>query len=209
MNPQNIQNNIALLRSGSYPSGASDIQDHVLWDTVAFKASSTSKYSMFREPQGVNGKTLADTNLDDAGKLPTGKAFNIQSIGFSLAGIPSNSTSALPLVKSLYDVMRDGVVEIVINGREYDLQIPADVFLPSIAEIAGDASNSATSRVGDFSVNPWYGLQIPIPVGTQVNFEVKWTFDNAKADVATALDALEAAGVRLRTKLRGILSRTK
>lgn len=197
-----------LIRQGSY-QGSSDIQDHYWFDTLPFQASNISLYNFFTSPISAT-KVAQQTNLQDAGKFPTGQSFVTNALGFRLVGADgADVIESAKAVQDFYTVMENANVELIIAGREFDFQAPASIFLPAVSIAEGDATSTASVRVGDFNSRNWLPLKTPITISELVSFKVAFTVNNANTAVATALTDLVSAGVSLRWVLRGTLERLK
>lgn len=197
-----------LIRQGSY-QGSSDIQDHYWFDTLPFQASNISLYNFFTSPISAT-KVSQQTNLQDAGKFPTGQSFVTNALGFRLVASDGSDVAVTSKnIADFYTVMENSNVEVIIAGREFDFQAPASIFLPAVSVADGDATNTSSLRVGDFNSRNWLPLKTPITISELVSFKVAFTVNNANAKVATALTDLLAGGVELRWVLRGTLERLK
>ena len=209
---QGTRQDIKLIRQGSY-QGASDVQDHIWWDTQDFQASTVADYSFFVTPIGV-GKPKQQTNLQDAGKFPTGQSFVTNAVGFHF--LPKHTVDAQvvsTVVADFYTVMREANVDIIIAGREFDFQSPASAFLPPIAVVQqteAGAVGIAEQRIGDFNNRGWLPLKTPITISELVSFKLLFSVNNSDPEVAGALTRLSANDpAQLRWCLRGTLERLK
>lgn len=209
------QQDAGLIRQGSY-QGASDIQDHYWFDTLPFQGANISLYNFFTTPISGN-KVVQETNLQDAGKFPTGQSFVTNAIGFHF--LPNGTVDEeidADIVRDFYTVMRQSNVQVIIAGREFDLQAPASIFLPSVAvsQLTGNTADTFPTRVGDFTNRGWLPLKTPITISELVSFKLAFSVNNANAEVADALARLSdssegALPAQLRWVLRGTLERLK
>jgi hypothetical protein len=198
-----------LIRQGSY-QGASDIQDHYWFDTLPIQGSNISLYNFFTSPISAT-KVAQQTNLQDAGKFPTGQSFVTNAIGFRVVKLGGPTSIVSQSINEIYTVLENSNVELIIAGREFDFQAPASAFLPAVSSASSDVTGGADAslRVGDFNQRNWLPLKTPITISELVSFKVALTVNNADANVATALNNLNALGIELRWVLRGTLERLK
>lgn len=208
---------LAQIREGTY-QGPSDVQDHYLWDTLAIPSSTTTNgvMSFFTAPQSPT-KPLAKTNLQDAGKLPTGQAFVAVAIrpqldlSFASGALPNVTDAACNLVNDFYRVLENSAVQFEISGRQYDLQAPAGIWQNPVALSVGsaDVATSLVARVGDYNHKGWVSLNTPIIIGELVNFKLNLYLNSSDTLLKNAIDALAAAGCSIKWIMRGTLERLK
>lgn len=201
-----------LMQGGSYGK-ARDIISHVIYDTLPI-VSSTPNMRFFSSPQGTS-KSQQQTNLTDAGKLPTGQEMTIEYLRPHWILNPDAAPEyQATLLASAIKVMQESLVELVIVGRDFELQLPGSYFLPSfmaIDQVASASTNTfSSSRVGDFLAPQAYKLDIPIVLEAQANFYLKFEADTGATGVSTALTALAGTAVsKLRWEMKGVLKRAK
>jgi hypothetical protein len=197
-------NDARLISGGSY-SGAADIQDHVWYDTLTMSAA--TEYLFFQQGQQAGSKPLQDTNLLANGQLPNGQEFVIHSIGVHLqAGVRTGATVPA-IVDAFYGLLENSTIQFRIAGREFDLEIPGSVYLPSVSASASTAGANTISRVGDFNNKSWLGLKTPIVIGELVSFNLKMAASSNASAYLTTLAATTAS--RMKWMLRGTLRRLK
>jgi len=99
----------------------------------------------FQEPQGQNGKGLADTNMELSGQIPKGQAFLITGVQVEiLPGInPSTngdgSGSGPHFVNDIYQAYKGGTLVLRIGSKEYIRQGNLMKF-PPVNRLAVDSS---------------------------------------------------------------------
>lgn len=201
-----------LMKAGSYGK-ARDIISHVIYDTLPF-SSSTPSMRFFASPQGTT-KTLQQTNLTDASKLPTGHEMTLEFIRPKvILNVDAAPEYQATLLASAIKVFEESTISFKIVGREFDLQLPGSYFLPSFAavdQVATASTNTlSSSRVGDFLAPPAFKLDIPIVLESQANFNLVVDIDTGATGVSAALTALGGTLVsKLRWEMKGILKRAK
>ncbi len=201
------QQDLGLIANGSY-GGASDVQDHYLYDTLALQGSNQSEYKYFSTPVG-GAKTIQKTNMVGQGTLPAGQNYVAQALGFKFLPNSTDADTINSLVADLYTVLSKTTLRVIITGREYDLECPASIFLPAVSIAGESATNTSVSRIGEFNVNNWIALQTPITIAQLVSFSITLLVENTDAEVSAALGRLNTAGCELRWCFRGTLKRMK
>jgi hypothetical protein len=186
-----------------------------LFDFLLYGTAGSTQYNFFATPKGqgmtsaiggtVGGsKTIADTNLEVAGQLPSGKAFLATSIElpfyagavntantFNLAS-PAlfNATAAAALMAQAADInsfYMSGSLQFFISSKIVLEEAPLLRFPPKChLEVQGSvASNSATlAEVGSMNaraVGRPYMLEPQIYIEPNVNFSVSLNFPAAVA----------------------------
>jgi len=213
---------IALGRGGSY-GATRDVLKHQVWDTRYFGTTATN-YTFFATGIGnswyqTSSKTLNETNLYDSGKLPNGQTFLVKRIGFALLGLGNkDAVRAANLVQDYIDIMQHSVVELKIQGREWDLQMHGRQFLPAVAmseyHATGATNIEVASRVGDVIASGWYSLDhIPIFIDSLVSFSVVMTVASAVANINTNLNAAASSlndnYATVQCMLEGVITKAK
>lgn len=187
--------------------GVSEILRQRLYDYQLYAAAGAGQMVFFQNPigQGMTSalggvvgtpKTIADTNMELAGQLPSGKEFLIESIEvlFFPGSVATANTftpatpaqfiaaAAAAQLAQLNDVntfYQSGVLELNILSKNYLRETPLMAFPPK-ADLALDvaiASNSATTAeiaaVKGKSMGRAYYLEPEISIQPAVNFDVK------------------------------------
>lgn len=214
------------MRNGGYSPGdfsrarvtnpnQSEIVRQRLYDWQLYPTAGQGQLTFFALPvgQGVttalggvvgSAKTYADTNMDLAGQLPSGKAFMVESIevhffaGASAAAntyTPAtaglfNAVAAAAIVAQANDVntfYQAGILEFNILSKNYVRETPALAFPPKqVFNIdIGIANNSATtSTIGVLNSRaagrPYY-VDPEIALAPAQNFDVKLLYPGAVA----------------------------
>jgi hypothetical protein len=220
--PKNAARDLALMSRGSYGSSG-DVQDHILFDTIPFAATTVRPTtSFFTTPQGgaytsTTTKGIQETNMTDPGKLPAGQSFLMKEISFSaLTLINATDVDAMIVSQALANIMFASVIEIRIAGREFDFQVPGSVFYPSWANYGRATMVDATDRsfsLGSTVASGWIKLGTPIPLGEMVSFSIVQRTASAVAAnqtiINTASDVLATQVAGLQCRLKGTLTRSK
>jgi hypothetical protein len=186
-----------------------------LFDHLLYATAGATQYNFFATPKGqgmtsavggtVGGtKTIADTNLEVAGQLPSGKGFLATSIEvpfyagsvatantYTLA-IPGlfNATAAAAIFAQAADInsfYQSGSLQFFISSKIVLEEAPLMRFPPKAhLEIQGStASNSATTAVvgtlNARAVGRPYMLEPQVYIEPNVNFSVSLNFPSAVA----------------------------
>lgn len=176
-----------------------------------------SSLSFFQTPVGQNGKTYEDTNMVQAGSLPTPQAFLVESIEIyffpSVLNVQAED-AATPFTPSQFindvaTINKTGFLEFNISSKNYLREAPLGVFPPKTrltgsaavaASIAGSTASSmemisfATTGGRPYFVDP------PLLLEATVNFNVTLNW-------ATAQVLPSGANARIGVKLDGIFYR--
>jgi len=209
---------LQLGKFGSY-SNEGNVLQHVLFDNLDFNdATVRAEGSFFQKPIGstyMSGtKTNAQTNLFDAGKLPNAQTFIVKEMGISLiAAVAGADTDAKAVVAAFTNIMQSSKFELKIAGREYDLQVPGSVFLPSVFVQGADVEGDGVNVGGAFISTGWVKLSAtPVVIGNMVTFSVNMSTNTSSsalhAILNTASDILNTQNAQLQCRLRGVLTRS-
>lgn len=219
---QGVMRDLALVKQGSYSQVAGDVLDHVLYDFLRFAATTLrATTTFFSVPiggtfgDGVKGKP--ETNLIDPGKLPSGQGFLVKEVGFKVKTFFANTdVDTAIVVNDLFNIINSSVFELRIAGREFDLQIPGSILMPSIAALGRATVVDATDEIasyGQLMANGWVKLATPIAIGELVSFNVTQISGSADSSVQTILnsssDRLATQEAELGILLKGTLVRSK
>lgn len=173
-----------------------------LYDYLTYAAAGQASLQFFQTP--ISGtKTIADTNMDQAGALPAGKEFLVQAIevAFFPGADPATNTApaASVFAEDVYKFAKSGHLQFYVGSKPYLDEAPIGVFGQSfgLEGFAAMADSSTAGATGHTAIN--YAklasnvYQItPVKLTSQQNFRV--TMDWAAA-VAISADA--RVGVRL------------
>ena len=181
-----------------------------LYDFQTYPAAGTTQLNFFQVPVGQSGKTLADTNMEVAGSLPTPKHFlvlNVQ-VFFFPAGNPSavGAPSASTFVNDTWAVAKAGWLDFFIGSKSYLTEAPIVRFPPRngliVSSSQADSTTAAANQhtriaYANFGGAP-YAMKPPILLVPTQNFRVSLNFPSA---VAISGDA------RIGVVLEGLLYR--
>lgn len=166
------------------------------FDTATI-AAATLVHRLFTNPLGAGGKTLADTNLTQAGQMPQGQHLEVNAIKVMYTSDAAKATAA---VQNLYDLFTETTISVEIANNKSMGQW-------TIQELMGAATLFALTptAAGDNIplIQPRYTgvylLNVPIVIAALTPFEVTVTHHVAPA-AALADD-------KLKISLAGILTR--
>ena len=195
--------------------GQSEILRQTLYDFQLYATAGVTTLTFFSLPQGQGitsaigatvgtAKTSADTNMELAGQLPSGKSFLIESIEVlffpGTVNTANTYTTAPPIefaaaaaatveagTTDVNTIYQSGVLELNILSKNYLRETPLLRFPPRahFDLAAAVASNSAT--VGQITLATLraggraYYIEPEIPIAPAMNFEVKILFPGAVA----------------------------
>ena len=209
---------INLGRGGSY-SMARDVQTHSVWDVRAIPAANAN-FSFFAQGIGAqfeNGaKDKQETNLSDNGKLPTGQTFLAKRIGLALiAPVEPGTVDTADVIQAYNNILQHTLLQLKVQGRDFDLEIHGRQFLPSVAITGLNAGTIYTSRVGDYIASGFFSLgAVPIFLDSLVGFTVPMITRSANTYVngtviEDAFTLLNSYYARIMVTLEGVLTRAK
>lgn len=207
---------------GSYDvnrAGATEAVWQPLYDYGAptadnYAAAGQTSLTFFQQPIGQANKTLADTNMDQAGALPNPKQFLITSVEvlFWPAGslVARSGLTAANLdadfLKDVYAVSKSGFLDLFIGSKSYLIDGPLGVFPPKNRLEGWGSTNQTTAADTNGSeqsyascVGALYEIT-PIRLISQQNFSVtlRWP---------TAVPLPSAVAARIGVRLNGFLYR--
>lgn len=161
--------------------------DQPLYDSVLIPAAATSSITFFSIPQGAPGsaflaganKTLADTNMTNAGVLPAPQRFECRGLQFRVGvGVT---------VANLRLIVDSGVFNFVVGSKSF-LACPA-LYIPAAAGLFGNGSAAAATEFPNNGLaDPRASrvLSIPIPIDTQENFSITLSWPVAPITLGAA-----------------------
>lgn len=120
-----------------------------LYDFQAYAAAGQTSLTMFQVPIGQSGKTKADTNMEMAGALPSGKSFQIETVevyftsGAVVDIVASTATNTAQQADDVYAVSKSGYLELFIDSQTVLTEAPLGRFPPSTG-VRVDASLAGT-----------------------------------------------------------------
>ena len=132
-------------------SGAIEAVRQSFYDFQTYAALGQTQLIFFQVPQGQGGKTLADTNMEVAGQLPSPKTFLIQSmeIYFFPAGDLGQfgAQAAAENINDVDDVRSGGYLKLFIGSKDYLVEAPLLRFPPK-ARLGGFAALADVTTAG-------------------------------------------------------------
>lgn len=186
--------------------GQDEIIQSDLYDYQEYAAAGQTSLVFFQVPVGQAGKTYADTNLDIAGSLPTGKNFLVTgvAIDFLPGTLPgTHGAQAAPsFVNDVYTVAKSGFLTFTIGSKDY---LPGEAPLgkfptPDKLHVVG-ALSDATTLAADAQTSIDYAKFagpvfkiIPVRLESTQNFNVTLRWPAAVALPSTTAGRI---GVRL------------
>lgn len=211
----------ALLENSPNGSDA-DIQDHVLYDTMLYQATTfAAMTSFFSVPingtYGAGVKTLTETNMTVANQLPGGQKMVVDGISIALlAMVVGADTDANTVQSAFANLLQNSNVRIKLPAREYDWEAPGSRFLPGVY-INGLDSAANGRRAGDLVNSGIIPLENPVFLtwvnGQPTTFNVNMaTASSVAANVVilnTASNTLNTQVAALQFRLHGTLYRGK
>lgn len=159
-----------MLQSGSYVNDVTGSRDFSYYDDMVI-AAAVGTTTLFRNPIGVGGKTLADTNMVTAGILPSTQKLTVKAIKVFYATVDAFATVDL---QAFYTMLRSTTFELQVSNKPVDIQLNLmELFGISLAAaftptVAGDNLPMILPRFhGIFPLNR------PIVLQGNVQFEVR------------------------------------
>lgn len=147
-----------------------EVLSWLLWDSVTLGAADTSA-TLFASPQGSGGKTLYDTNMKEAGKLPWPDSFTFKGLRL-LSTFDQTAALMIALMK--------GTLSLIIGAKSY-LDVPL-FRVPSASGLfitTQDDTTAATTTYGQSGVpnqNSLYTFAVPLTLeaGEVFRVELVW-----------------------------------
>jgi hypothetical protein len=117
---------VDMLDPGSYNVNVAGMQEAItqpFYSYLAYPAAGSAQPLQFFQSQPTGTITAEDTNMTLAGQLAAGSSFLVQSIGIDYlpgtAAVRFGAQSALSHVADLFAILRRGVLQFSIGGKEY------------------------------------------------------------------------------------------
>lgn len=193
-----------------------------LYDYQTYAAAGQTMLQFFQVPLGQAGKTIEDTNMDQAGALPTPKYFLVESIeiyfysGVSIAGLQNDVLANLTATSYSNDVKavgEAGALTYFIGSKNYLQEAPLNRFPPKTClktegayglqtkqAAAADNATALTYDYAVFSGRPYYINPATLLIPTQ-NFKVSLEWPSGVVPLPSTVDG------RIGIVLDGILYR--
>jgi hypothetical protein len=187
----------ALTQYRAYLADAKEVIWQPQYDFQAYAQAGQQTLSFFQVPNGQNGKTYADTNMDMAGQLPAG--MNFLCTGIEIQFYPGGAlefTAANGVLDDQYSVMKSGYLEFKLLQKNYLREAPLAVFPPLTGLVGFAATNLAAAGDGSLiayarNSGPTYQIT-PIAIPSSQNFSVVLNWPTA-----IAVSVAGRIGVRL------------
>lgn len=94
-----------------------------LYDYQTLAAAGATSQRFFIVPNGQNGKTIVDTNMDLSGQMSKGQMFEVTGIQVELyPGVAINGTAASAFADDVYDFYKGGALKFTIGQKEFVTQ---------------------------------------------------------------------------------------
>lgn len=180
-----------------------------LYDFQTYAQAGQTSLTFFQTPVGQSSKTLADTNMESAGSLPTPKNFLVE--GIEIYFFPGNDISKTGAIAAenwndVYDVAKSGFLNFFIGSKSYLTEAPIGRF-PAKCGLQGtgalaDTTTAAASRVtvidyAKFGGIP-YKMDPPILLVSTQNFNVTLNWPSAVAISVAARIGVVMTGILYR-----------
>lgn len=193
-----------------------------LYDFQTYAAAGQTLLQFFQVPLGQAGKTLEDTNMDQAGALPTPKYMLVESI--EIYFYPAGNISRLQTgaagtfvdtdyANDVKAVAEQGALTYFIGSKNYLQEAPLNRFPPKTClktegafgvqtkqAVAADSEIAFTYDYACFSGRPYYVNPATLLIPTQ-NFKVSLEWPSGVVALPSAVDG------RIGIVLDGILYR--
>lgn len=161
-----------------------------LYDFQAYPTAGFRSLSFFQVPEGQQGKTFDDTNMELTAALPVpvNMALTDVQVWFFPAGVPGRTGDIATTGSNWNDVdavLQAGNLQLEIGSKEYLVDAPLIKFPPQ-ARLAGAAALADSTTAGaaqgsqiDYSSGAGriYDI-VPLRLISQQNFVIRIRFDN-------------------------------
>lgn len=183
-----------------------------LYDFQTYASAGQTSLTFFQVPIGQSSKTKADTNMEQAGSLPSPKQFIIETIevymypGNVIDVVASSATNVASQADDVYAVMKSGFLDLFIGSKSYLTEAPIGRFPPSCG-MRVDQSMTGTFAAANMVKGEYatmtgliYRLQPEITLEPTQNFNVSLNWP-------TAVALPSGVNGRIGVVMRGILQR--
>lgn len=183
-----------------------------LYDFTTYAQAGQTQLQFFQTPKGQSSKTFADTNMTNAGMLPSPQSFLVENIQIylfpavaELAGIGA-STLHDDFIKDVYNVMTTGWLELFIGSKPYLDEAPLMKFPPANGLSGYAALSDTTTAAADKNAwisyasnsGPIYEMSPQLLIPPTQNFVVTLNWPTAQAITAAARIGVVMGGVLYR-----------
>lgn len=132
-------------------SGQQEVIRQPLYDYQTYAQAGQTSLTFFQIPVGQSGKTLADTNMENAGSLPAPKSFLLKGLEVVFFPGAEPGTYGAPddadFINDMNDVYESGHVQLFIGSKAYLDEAPIGVMPPSWG-LGGFSSAADTTTAG-------------------------------------------------------------
>lgn len=168
-----ISDGYTKLQKGSRAGLVIQGYDYSLFDTEIINNSQVS-YRFFTTAVGVNGKTIADTNMKVGGQLPQGKKLTVK--GIKIGYLPISIKTGYNF-QAILNCLNKSVLRFLVDGKEdlgtWTLSELMGFNLPVIADVLdGDNPCDFSTTIRD-AVKNYFPLNIPIELPSNQIFELE------------------------------------
>lgn len=209
--PLALQNQFSPVRPGEWEAVNEPLYDY---QTYAL-AGTTQSYRFFTTPVGQSSKTYGDTNMELAGQLSAGIAFEVRAIEIAVlptinpspaATVPTTTAGAAAFINDVWTLFKaNAFLQFNILSKPY-LRLGRLANFPFTKRLDGFAAYSDTTTAGATQMNKvgyaaFGGQQFqitPVKLFPNMNFDVTLNFPSTTA---------VSADITLGVILRGIKSR--
>lgn len=168
------------------------------YDFQTYASAGQTSLNFFQVPIGQSSKTIADTNMRNAGQLPQPQNFLVESIEIYLfpGVLPGTKTVAVAeteFTNDIYTVAKSGSLEFFIGSKTYLEEAPIGRFPPktrltvegshAISELQAVAADSELQVSTDYAafIGRPYHLEPEILLVPNQNFQVSLNWPAAVA----------------------------
>lgn len=150
LNPQNFKRAMDTSRV-NIPGVVESIYEP-RYDYTALPAIGSAAISFFQTPIGQSGKTLADTNMELAGQIPKGQAFQITGVQVEFySGADIDAAARNQYANDVMAVYKSGALILRIGSKEFIRQGNLMSF-PPVSRLDGtSATGLAAQTISYFS----------------------------------------------------------
>lgn len=165
------------LQQGTYATEGS-LLDFLTYDRIS-TLSTTLAHTMFQAPVGQGGRTLADTNMVQAGVVPQGQHWKIYALRLSVLAPVVVDEDVMLAINAM---LSETTMNFVINNKATQYQTPLMEFLGmslGVAPVLTQAAGSFPVVKGVIPLNRQLVLAALTPFRVEINH---WTAPDASID---------------------------
>lgn len=183
-----------------------------LYDFQAYAAAGQTSLTFFQVPVGQSGKTKADTNMEQAGSLPSPKQFLIETIEVylypgSLVNVAASAATNLPQqADDMYAFAKSGFLDLFIGSKSYLTEAPLGRF-PASTGMRVDQAMTGTFTAPNAIKGEYAAMTgLIYRVEPQILLEPTQNF-NVTMNWPTAVAMPSGLAARVGVVMRGLLYR--